>query len=75
MRPDAVSYPYGSPKSFNQSTRECLGHVGVRHAFSYYGGFCSNNGWDAYDIPRIAVERYISLPRFRTTVAYPRLLA
>jgi peptidoglycan/xylan/chitin deacetylase (PgdA/CDA1 family) len=75
VRPDAISYPYGSRKSFNESTRETLEQVGVRYAFSYYGGIASPGRWDSYDIPRIAVERYISLPRFRTTVACPSLLA
>jgi peptidoglycan/xylan/chitin deacetylase (PgdA/CDA1 family) len=75
VRPDVISYPYGSPGSFNLTTRACLRQVGVRHAFSYYGGYCRPNSWDPYDIPRIAVERYISLPRFQSTVACPGWLA
>ena len=75
VRSDVISYPYGSPRSFDLTTRACLKQASVRHAFSYYGGYCRFDAWDPYDIPRIAVERYISLPRFRTIVACPRLLA
>ncbi len=75
VRPDVISYPYGSPGSFDLTTRACLEQASVRHAFSYYGGYCRFDAWDPYDIPRIAVERYISLPRFQTIVACPRLLA
>jgi peptidoglycan/xylan/chitin deacetylase (PgdA/CDA1 family) len=75
VRPGAVSYPYGSPESFDQTTRACLEQAGVRHTFSYYGGYRRFGDWDPYDIPRIAVERYISLPRFRAIVACPRWLA
>ena len=75
VRPDAVSYPYGSPESFDRTTRACLEQAGVRYAFSYYGGFRRFDDPDPYDIPRIPVERYISLPRFRSIVACPRWLA
>lgn len=75
VRPDVVSYPYGARRAFNQSTRESLKELNVRYAFSYYGGIASTGCWDAYDIPRIPVERYISLSQFRTTVACPSLLA
>jgi peptidoglycan/xylan/chitin deacetylase (PgdA/CDA1 family) len=75
VRPEVVSYPYGSRSSFNQATRACLEQAGVRHAFTYYGGYCRFDSWDPYDIPRIAVERYISLSRFRSVVACPSLLS
>jgi len=75
VRPDSVSYPYGSRGSFDRTTRTCLEQLGVRHAFSYYGGVGRFDDWHPYDIPRIAVERYISLPRFQGIVACPRWLA
>jgi len=75
VRPDAVSYPYGSPGSFDSTTRACLEQASIRHAFSYYGGYGRPDFWDPYDIPRIAVERYISLPRFQSIVACPGWLA
>ena len=74
VRPDAISYPYGSPASFDRTTRMCLEQAGIQHAFSYYGGYRRFNEWDPYDIPRIPIERYISLPRFRSIVAWPPLL-
>jgi peptidoglycan/xylan/chitin deacetylase (PgdA/CDA1 family) len=75
VRPSAVSYPYGSPDSFNRTTRDCLERARVRYAFSYYGGIGRLDHPDPYDIPRIPVERYINLPRFRSMVACPRWLA
>jgi peptidoglycan/xylan/chitin deacetylase (PgdA/CDA1 family) len=75
VRPAAVSYPYGSPGSFDGTTRACLERAGVRYAFSYYGGLRRFDDADPYDIPRIPVERYIRLPRFRSIVACPRWLA
>jgi peptidoglycan/xylan/chitin deacetylase (PgdA/CDA1 family) len=75
VRPDVISYPYGAPWSFDRTTRTCLEQAGVRHAFSYCGGYRRFDDWDPYDIPRIAIERYLSLPRFRSIVACPRLLA
>jgi peptidoglycan/xylan/chitin deacetylase (PgdA/CDA1 family) len=74
VRPVAISYPYGARGSFNQSTRQSLQDLGIRYAFSFYGGIARPGRFDAYDIPRIPVERYFSLPWFRTTVACPSLL-
>jgi peptidoglycan/xylan/chitin deacetylase (PgdA/CDA1 family) len=73
--PVAISYPYGSPRSFDQITLACLEQANVRYAFSYYGGYYRFGDWDPYDIPRVAVERYVSRPLFRSIVAWPRLLA
>jgi peptidoglycan/xylan/chitin deacetylase (PgdA/CDA1 family) len=75
VRPDAISYPYGSRVSFDAATRACLSQVDVRYAFSYYGGYRTFEDWDPFDIRRIAVETYLSAPQFRSKVACPRLFA
>jgi peptidoglycan/xylan/chitin deacetylase (PgdA/CDA1 family) len=65
------SYPVGGPKAFNDDTRSCLRDAGVEFAFSYYGGFAKLGAWDNYDMPRIAVEEYITTDWFRSIVNLP----
>jgi len=67
----AFAYPVGSRDAFNGDTRECLREVGVRTAFSYYGGFRKLSRWDNYDIPRIPVEQDTTFPEFRAAVMFP----
>jgi hypothetical protein len=73
VRPSVLSYPYGSPESFDLTTRNCLEAAQVKYAFSYYGGYSRFDEWDPYNIPRIAIERYFTSSQFRTVVADPRL--
>ena len=68
----AFSYPVGGLGSFDARTRGCLERAGVRHAFSYYGGFRQFDNWDDYDIRRIAVESYICADWFRALVTLPQ---
>jgi peptidoglycan/xylan/chitin deacetylase (PgdA/CDA1 family) len=65
------AYPVGRPDSFNEDTRDCLRELGVRSAFSYYGGYRRLDDWDEYDIPRYAVEQHTSLDEFRAAVMAP----
>ncbi|MGB5851847.1 MAG: polysaccharide deacetylase family protein [Rhodanobacter sp.] len=69
------SYPVGNPGAFDQTTRDCLREAGVEHAFSYYGGYAGFDHWDAYDIPRVAVETELDTDWFRCLVTLPRLFA
>lgn len=69
------SYPVGGPQSFDAFTRGCLREVGVRYAFSYYGGFRAFSEWDDYDIRRIAVETDLTKDCFRSIVSLPRFFA
>jgi peptidoglycan/xylan/chitin deacetylase (PgdA/CDA1 family) len=71
----SFSYPVGGRASFNQDTRDCLHEAGVDFAFTYYGGFSRANGWDPYDIPRIAVEPYVDVPWFRAMAQLPEVFA
>jgi peptidoglycan/xylan/chitin deacetylase (PgdA/CDA1 family) len=67
----AFAYPVGSRDTFNDDTRACLRASGVKTAFSYYGGFRPRERWDAYDIPRIAVEQDTTFAEFRASVSFP----
>jgi len=69
----AFAYPVGSREAFNDDTRACLRAAGVKNAFSYYGGFRPRERWDAYDIPRIAVEQDTTFAEFRAAVMFPWL--
>jgi peptidoglycan/xylan/chitin deacetylase (PgdA/CDA1 family) len=70
---DAFAYPVGSREAFNDDTRACLRASAVKTAFSYYGGFRPRERWDAYDIPRIAVEQDTTFAEFRACVSFPWL--
>ena len=65
------SYPVGQPTSFNGQTRACLDRLGVRMAFSYYGGHRRFEDWDRLDVRRIAIERYMDAAWVRATLALP----
>jgi peptidoglycan/xylan/chitin deacetylase (PgdA/CDA1 family) len=67
------SYPVGKPDSFNDDTRACLRELGVKTAFTYYGGFRRLNEWDDHDVPRIAVEQETTLADLRAMVLAPWL--
>jgi peptidoglycan/xylan/chitin deacetylase (PgdA/CDA1 family) len=67
------SYPVGQPDSFNRHSRKCLQRLGVRFAFSYYGGFRRFEEWDAFDVRRIPVERYMDIDWVSATVTLPAL--
>lgn len=69
----AFSYPVGQPFAFNESTRDCLRRAGVRHAFSYYGGFRRHDDADDLDIRRIPVEIDTTPELFRARVILPQV--
>lgn len=76
----ALSYPVGRRNSFNEATRTALTHHGIEWAFSYYGGFLSQNKnrrqpIDRLDIPRVAVECDSTLADLRSFVALPQVFA
>jgi len=66
------AYPVGSPWAFDDDTVACLEAVGVRRAFSYYGGH-AHPGSPRFDTPRMAMERYIELPDLAAMLWAPRL--
>jgi peptidoglycan/xylan/chitin deacetylase (PgdA/CDA1 family) len=65
------SYPVGQRDSFNEQTRACLTRLGVRFAFSYYGGYRRFDQWDPLDVRRLSVERHMDLDWVGASVALP----
>ncbi|MHC9084478.1 polysaccharide deacetylase family protein [Luteimonas sp. RIT-PG2_3] len=64
------AYPVGGRDAFNADTWACLEDQGVRHAFSYYGGFatCAST---KYDMPRVAIETSVGTDLFRAMTRLP----
>lgn len=72
---DCFSYPVGDITAFNEHTRDALRRAGVRHAFSYYGGYRTHADWDDLDIRRISVESEHNRAWFRAMTTWPGLFA
>lgn len=66
------AYPVGSRDAFDDATEECLGRLGVRYAFSYYGGIVSPSS-RRYDMQRVAVESDVHRNLFRSMLQVPRV--
>lgn len=75
QRPIAFSYPVGGKGAFDEETRACLMRHRYRWAFNYSGGYTRFKGFDAFDLPRAAVERDVSRPTFRAMTWLPQLFA
>ncbi|WP_232664313.1 polysaccharide deacetylase family protein [Pseudonocardia sp. TRM90224] len=52
---DLFSYPVGARTSFDATTRALLTEMGVRRAFSFYGGVNGREHTDAMDVQRAGV--------------------
>ncbi|HMA13671.1 MAG TPA: polysaccharide deacetylase family protein [Kiloniellaceae bacterium] len=66
------AYPVGSQWAFDEDTRACLEAVGVKRAFSYYGGHARADS-PRFDTPRMAMERYVEMPDLGAMLSVPRL--
>jgi peptidoglycan/xylan/chitin deacetylase (PgdA/CDA1 family) len=69
------AYPVGLPASFDEGTRRILRDVGVKLAFSLYGGYLRPGALDPYDVPRATVGIWASQRAFRAMLGFPGLLA
>jgi peptidoglycan/xylan/chitin deacetylase (PgdA/CDA1 family) len=67
------SYPVGGADAFDDATRSHLAALGVRYAFSYYGGVTDLNAVDPYDLRRIGIELDHDRQIFRAMVGSPRV--
>lgn len=68
------AYPVGGRATFNAASRRCLERLGVKYAFSYYGGHAGAGAEiDRYDFPRTPIEPYIDDDWFRAIVQLPRI--
>jgi peptidoglycan/xylan/chitin deacetylase (PgdA/CDA1 family) len=66
------AYPVGKRNSFDSDTTECLRRIGVRYAFTYYGGFATADA-NPYDMPRMAIEPHVDREWFRAMLEMPRI--
>ena len=66
------AYPVGSRDAFNPVTEACLEELGVRHAFSYYGGLVTRES-RPYDMQRVSVETDVHRNLFCSMVQLPRI--
>ena len=66
------AYPVGSQWAFDDHTRACLEAVGVRRAFSYYGGHARADS-PRLDTPRMAMEPYVQMSDLGAMLWAPRL--
>ncbi len=63
---EAIAYPVGSAQAFSGLTKSLARDAGYRLGFSQYGGINRPGRTDPFDIHRIAVERSVTFPLFRT---------
>lgn len=54
------SYPYGEEHVFNTDTWSCLQELGVKFAYSYYGGYQNAQTWEPLNILRFPMERHVT---------------
>jgi peptidoglycan/xylan/chitin deacetylase (PgdA/CDA1 family) len=71
----AFSYPVGGADAFDEVTRSHLAALGVRYAFSYYGGVANWCAFDPYDVRRIGIELDHDRQIFRAIVSSPRIFS
>ncbi len=69
------SYPVGGLTAFDENTRLCLEEVGVKYAFSYYGGRVGAGPWHPHDIPRVPMETDVTSSFFRSLLTLPAVFA
>lgn len=69
---DCFAYPVGNRDSFDETSKDCLRRLGVRHAFSYHGGFIDRHA-EPLALPRMPIEPYVDQPWFRAIIQVPRL--
>jgi hypothetical protein len=69
------AYPVGLPATFDETTQRILERVGVKLAFSLYGGYLRPGRLDPYDVPRASIGLGTGTRGFRAMLASPRLFA
>ena len=69
------AYPVGLPFTYDSVTRRALARHGVRYAFAFSGGYIRGPAFDRYAVPRTSVSAGMSLSRFGSLTALPRVFA
>lgn len=71
----AFSYPVGQPESFTHETQAILEEAGYQWGFSFYGGYCPAQRFEAYDLKRMPVEQQLETNLFRSIARLPQIFA
>lgn len=71
---DLFSYPVGARTSFDDTTREVLSDMGIRRAFSFYGGVNGRAHEDMLDVQRAGVYADHTTPVVRVMADLPGVL-
>ena len=69
VEPLFLAYPVGSEHAFNSDTQAVAEEIGLKAAFSFYGGTNLKNNMQRFDIRRVEFENYTPLPRARLAVS------
>jgi peptidoglycan/xylan/chitin deacetylase (PgdA/CDA1 family) len=69
------AYPVGSPDTFTATTQAILAELGVRLAFSFYGGYARYAHWNPFDVPRLHVSPSHGPELLRAVAWLPRQFA
>ena len=69
------AYPVGLPFTYDVVTRRVLARNGVEYAFAFSGGYVRDPLFDRFAVPRTSVSAGMSVGRFRSLIALPRLFA
>lgn len=72
---DTVAYPVGKAGAFDERVMAMSRRCGYRLGISYETGVNHLGSLDRFAVRRLAVERYTSVPFFKSLLAFPALLA
>ena len=72
---DCIAYPVGTKSAFNAKVEGLAMQAGYRLGFSYISGINELPIQKYFNLKRLHVERYTSLPLFKSMLAFPRLMS
>lgn len=68
-----ISYPFGGPSDYDARVIGAVRAAGYRLGASYIGGRNDRVSVDEFELRRLHVERYTSMPMFASMLAVPQL--
>ncbi len=69
VEPRFLAYPVGQRDAFNLDTQQVAAEIGLRAAFSFYGGTNLPGQMNPFDVHRVAFDSYVSPARIRLAAA------
>jgi peptidoglycan/xylan/chitin deacetylase (PgdA/CDA1 family) len=69
VQPRFAAYPVGTEETFSEATKAAAAEVGLRAAFSFYGGTNRHGRIDPFDVKRVAFNPYTPIARARLSTA------